>query len=716
MIDADDMAGRAYVHGSEHLRDELRRCWLRVEYQIRRAWELGTLPRVSDDAASGIWAPNDMTGIFRAAQCEFVGSAQAVEDAGAQEVLDAFTEHTRLMDGRLAASIAADVRLPLLVVTQCFHLSPRQQATLAFAVMAELDPNLLTAYRYLSHDPACRGLDARLLASLVYDTPESRAHLSRDLSPTSPLLYFRLLEQEEARNSTESMLYRRLRPAARLVQMLATDLAPELDPMLADVATLLPPATMGLFPEGIVRQVEAVLGGAEVALVLQGQRGIGKRLLANIAATKLGKRILLVDGRQLADRPPESLRALLRAVLREAHLLDAIPLVAEIDDLAPATAETEQLAPIVAQLCRDHRGPVVLTICRERVPRVDQRPVVHLTMSLPTLDTRVELWRHFVPSLDDEAAEALSERFAIPGGIIQLAAEAASATRTASEGAPGAHELDVAVRQQLHSRILRLGRKLETPYTFDDLVAEEDVLSTLWEIVSCVRERRRVREQWGFRGAQGVTVLFSGEPGVGKSMSATVLARALDLAVYEIDLSQVMSKWLGETEKNLAELFDAAEPGHVVLLFNEADSLFGKRTVDVKSSNDRYANLETNYLLQRLERFGGLAVLTTNLVGAIDVAFLRRFAYNVRFPFPEVEMRAELWRRAIPARAEAGPIDFQALAESYELSGGFIKVAAERAAFMAAGVGEIITQELITLAIEQMYRERGKLTSVGRLD
>jgi SpoVK/Ycf46/Vps4 family AAA+-type ATPase len=201
-------------------------------------------------------------------------------------------------------------------------------------------------------------------------------------------------------------------------------------------------------------------------------------------------------------------------------------------------------------------------------------------------------------------------------------------------------------------------------------------------------------------------------------MSATVLARQLGLAAYEVDLSRVTSKWIGETEKNLSEVFDAAEPGHVVLLFNEADSLFGKRTTDVKTANDRYANLETNYLLQRLERFGGLAILTTNLGKAIDPAFRRRFAYDVQFSFPTAEMRAELWRRAIPkgALSDAEPIDFDELAERFELSGGFIKVAAERSAFMAAGGQKALTMDVVIVAVERMYRERGKLAAIGHLE
>ncbi len=283
-------------------------------------------------------------------------------------------------------------------------------------------------------------------------------------------------------------------------------------------------------------------------------------------------------------------------------------------------------------------------------------------------------------------------------------------------GPPGAAELDHAVAAQLHQRISRLGKKLPTPFDLEDLVVDDDTRTALVEIAAAARERRKIRDQFKLRGAQGISVLFSGHPGVGKTMSGTVLAKRLGLDIYEIDLSQVVSKWLGETEKNLSDVFDAAEPGHVVLLFNEADSLFGKRTSDVKSSNDRYANLETNYLLQRLERFNGLTILTTNLTGAIDQAFKRRFTYDVYFTFPSPDMRAELWRRTLPERTRDAAIDYDALAEQYELTGGFIKVACERAAYVAGGSGVEIDEDLLRATVERMYRERGKLSTVGPLE
>jgi hypothetical protein len=396
-------------------------------------------------------------------------------------------------------------------------------------------------------------------------------------------------------------------------------------------------------------------------------------------------------------------------------LLDALPAFVDVDD-AVVLGEDRDAMPAFFDLFLDEwTGPLAITINRERMPRLHQRPLVHLTLEVPPLPVRAEMWQQVVPSLTTQDADGLAGRFAIPGGIIVAAAQAAEAGRMPDAPPPGHKELDYAVAAQLHQRISRLGKKLPTPFDLEDLIVDDDTRAALVEIAAAAKERRKIRDQFKLRGAQGISVLFSGHPGVGKTMSGTVLAKKLGLDIYEIDLSQVVSKWLGETEKNLSDVFDAAEPGHVVLLFNEADSLFGKRTSDVKSSNDRYANMETNYLLQRLERFNGLTVLTTNLTGAIDQAFKRRFTYDVYFTFPSPDLRAELWKRALP-KDRVGKIDYEELAESFELTGGFIKVACERAAYVAGANGVDIDEQLLRATIERMYRERGKLSTVGPLE
>jgi SpoVK/Ycf46/Vps4 family AAA+-type ATPase len=227
-----------------------------------------------------------------------------------------------------------------------------------------------------------------------------------------------------------------------------------------------------------------------------------------------------------------------------------------------------------------------------------------------------------------------------------------------------------------------------------------------------VRERSLILEKWGFQRhlgiSRGVSALFSGEPGTGKTMAASVLASELGLELVRIDLSAVVSKFVGETEKNLARIFDEAQDAHAMLLFDEADSLFGKRT-ELKSAQDRFANLEVNYILQRMETFDGISVLTTNAENAIDPALQRRLNFRIRFPEPEAEERERLWRQLLPPAAGVGELDFGALAERFEMTGGYIKNAVVRAAVIAARAGRGLSAEDLWSGAHHEYAEMGKV-------
>jgi len=222
-----------------------------------------------------------------------------------------------------------------------------------------------------------------------------------------------------------------------------------------------------------------------------------------------------------------------------------------------------------------------------------------------------------------------------------------------------------------------------------------------------VRQRHRVYREWGFARSMnrgfGITALFAGESGTGKTMGAEVLANALDLNLYRIDLSAVVSKYIGETEKNLRRLFDAAEQGGAILFFDEADALFGKRS-EVKDSHDRYANIEINYLLQRIEGFGGLAILATNMKHALDSAFMRRLRFVVTFPFPSVKERRAIWERALPAEVPRDVLDYDRLARM-NVSGGNIHAIALNAAFTAAADAGRVTMPILMAAARTELRK-----------
>jgi SpoVK/Ycf46/Vps4 family AAA+-type ATPase len=237
---------------------------------------------------------------------------------------------------------------------------------------------------------------------------------------------------------------------------------------------------------------------------------------------------------------------------------------------------------------------------------------------------------------------------------------------------------------------------LEPRASWDDLVLPETQLAQLRALVAGVRHRSTVLDEWGFRERSarglGTAALFAGPSGTGKTLAAEVIAGELALDLVVVDLSQVVSKYIGESEKNLGRVFDAAEDSAAVLLFDEADTLFGKRT-EVRDSHDRYANLEVGYLLQRIEAFRGLAILTTNARSAIDQAFLRRLRAVVTFPYPDHALREALWRRAFPDRTPAQGLDPRRLA-AIDLPGGGIAAAALTAAYLGAERGEITAEDL----------------------
>jgi SpoVK/Ycf46/Vps4 family AAA+-type ATPase len=245
------------------------------------------------------------------------------------------------------------------------------------------------------------------------------------------------------------------------------------------------------------------------------------------------------------------------------------------------------------------------------------------------------------------------------------------------------------------------------------LVLPDEVIDTLRDMIAMVRERAQILERWGYQRhlgiSRGVAGLYSGEPGTGKTMAASVVASELGLELVRIDLSAVVSKWVGETEKNLGKIFDEAQDAHAMLLFDEADSLFGKRT-ELKSAQDRFANLEVNYILQRMESFDGVSVLTTNAESSIDPALQRRLNFRIRFPEPEVEEREKLWRQLLPpATGLHAAVDFKALAERFDMTGGYIKNAVVRAAVIAARAGRAMVAEDLWMGAHHEYVEMGKV-------
>lgn len=267
-----------------------------------------------------------------------------------------------------------------------------------------------------------------------------------------------------------------------------------------------------------------------------------------------------------------------------------------------------------------------------------------------------------------------------------------------------------AIRRLASGELDKLSRRIRPRRSWDELVLSPDKLAQVREVLVRVRHRALVFDEWGFRAvpSAGVLALFAGPSGTGKTMSAEIIAGELGLDMFKIDLSALVSKYIGETEKNLERVFTAAEGGGVVLVFDEADAVFGKRT-KVSDAQDRYANIETSYLLQRLESYDGLVVLTSNLSGNIDPAFMRRIHVSVEFPLPEQEERLVIWKSSFPATAPLGEIDFEFLANRFRFAGGSIRTAALTGAFAAADAGQPVTMAHVIQGVRREFQKLGRI-------
>jgi hypothetical protein len=358
-----------------------------------------------------------------------------------------------------------------------------------------------------------------------------------------------------------------------------------------------------------------------------------------------------------------------------------------------------------------HPGPVVMAARTGTEVLVPRRALLTVVADRPSASARARMWRELVPALA-EAAPELASRYALePCAVRDIAVDLQRHER--QEGrAPTMEDVVASVRARLRSGALP-GIQVRRPTAgWGSLVIGADRLCQLREAVDRLRQQARVLEEWRFLaerpGARGVRMLFAGPPGTGKTLSAEVLACELGTDLLVVDISRVVSKWIGETEKNLSEVFDAAERTHAVLFFDEADALFGRRT-EVSDAHDRYANLETAYLLGRLECFEGMAILSTNLRQNVDPAFLRRLEFVVDYEEPGPVERLALWRAHVPGDVPLErDVDFRELATLYPVVGGLIRNAAVAAAFLAASEGGPIRRVHFIRAIRREYEKAGR--------
>jgi hypothetical protein len=421
------------------------------------------------------------------------------------------------------------------------------------------------------------------------------------------------------------------------------------------------------------------------------------REVAQVATASIGRTLYRVAATELPATGVD-LQGVARLWNRETRLL---PLALFVDAVDAPESATHGVPRLLAQL----DGVTFLADAPGRTLPLER--AVSLIVERPTAAEQRDAWARQLGDRAGDAPSVLSAQFDLSLHDIR---------QIAARGGDTAHLWDMC-RQRTRPALDALAQRIDAKATFVDLVLPSAERHLLHEIAAQVGSRARVYDEWGFRDQMnrgfGISVLFAGESGTGKTMAAEVLANTLSLDLYRIDLSAVVSKYIGETEKNLRQVFDAAEGAGAILFFDEADALFGKRS-EVKDAHDRYANIEVSYLLQRMESYRGLAILATNMKSAVDAAFLRRLRFVVNFPFPAAAEREEIWRRALPARVPRDRIDYARLAR-LDLTGGNIHAIALNAAFVAAERQTPVTMQMLLDASRTELRKTGRPINDGDL-
>jgi hypothetical protein len=571
-------------------------------------------------------------------------------------------------------------------VCELFGLSAFERHTLLLCAGVEMDSKLAALCGEAQGYPQVSPQRWHATFGLAMAT-HSDVHWSA-LSPDAPLRRFRLVEVETVHGLTTAPL----RIDERILHYLAGVNA--LDSRLKNLLQASP------FPEWIAENHKAIAARAvrlfksqtawetQTVLHFLGDDSQGQEDVASLAAHDIGRQLFILRVEDL-PAPGADLDQLVQLWQREARLLPGALLIqcGSVGLTASARHLIERLP-----------GPLMIA---SREPVRLNRPFLRLDVDKPSAAEQMRLWKRALAGRHPRGVslDALSEQFRLSAKTI---------FSTAATAQPS-HLWNVC-RSLARPRLEDMAQRIVPCAGWEDLVLPELQIKTLRQLASQVRHRMKVYETWDFaakgRRGLGVSALFAGESGTGKTLAAEVLARELELDLYRIDLSAVVSKYIGETEKNLRQVFDAAEEGGVLLLFDEADALFGKRS-DVKDSHDRYANIEVSYLLQRMEAYQGLAILTTNLKSALDKSFQRRLRFTVSFPFPGAAQREAIWRRIFPAKTPAQALDPKKLSQ-LNVAGGNIRNIALNAAFLAAEAGEPVrmTHVLEAARLEAQKMER----------
>ena len=634
------------------------------------------------------------------------------------------------IENKKAQSITSGVKLRLCELEKTFQLNTFDKDTILICLAPEIDLRYERMFAYLHDDVTKKRPSVDLVLNLLTGSLMQKVECRQRFLPDSPLLANQLISLfEDPSNQPPPFQGKYLKLDDQIANYLLG--AQGMDDRVSDCGEIITPRKQldnVILSHGIKSHLIQLLQSRDInthklIFYFQGVYGVGRQITAEAVCKQLGKYLLKVNTSLLLKLSDNDFEHTINLLNREASLHAAALYWKDFDSLL---AEDHRFKLENFNRAVNEQNDLTFLVGNSAFEPTDafhDKHFIRIEFPIPEYQQRIELWADALktePNVDDLEINAVASKFRFGGGQIRDTAE--TARNIALWRDPEKRELTMedlyrACRLQSNRSLEKLAQKITPRYKWDDIVLPTKRKQQLREVYNAARYSPLIYSEWGFGEklslGKGLSVLFAGPSGTGKTMAAEIIAGELGLDMYKIDLSIVVSKYIGETEKNLARIFAEAETANAILFFDEADALFGKRS-EVRDSHDRYANIETGYLLQRIEEYEGVVILASNLSKHMDEAFVRRMHFNIEFPFPKDKDRVRIWRGVWPDKTPLSKdLDLEFMANRFELAGGNIKNIALASAFLAADDGGVVNMNHLISATQREYEKMGRVIMEG---
>lgn len=718
-----EKAGQAYAGPLEHLDDLMKR----QDLLLQRAVARNRNKRVQTNAWERFAAISDeeVEGLLRQGSGWGHSPEPSQTEIGLNNQLAGIDEH---IAKRVASSIKAGVFLPLPVLSRLFGLTPVEANVLISCLAPEIDARYERLYGYLQDDMTRRRPSVGLVLAFCCESREEEIILRPVFSPQAPLMRYQLIHLVDDLSGGNPFLSRGVKIDGRIASFLLGETG--FDSGIQDKVELWKPDKVSSMAvkdhqalvDSLVSAVEKCFENGRLKknplFYLEGRARAGKSELVREVSRRLGLPLLVVDAEQVGAGTTGFEKGMFLA-FRENLLCQSLLHIRHLDRAFEQNQDRLRITSLMKQI---HEMGWITFLSGEKPwswqISSDHVSFLPVKLAVPEYVEQIEIWKKELQGrhkLDDKELSFIVSKYPSSPGQIKDAVMSASTYAALRGGSPliMTADIDKGCRAQAAPNLGHLARKIEMKSSLHDIILPPGQLAQLREICNQIHYRSNVYGTWGFGRklslGKGLNALFFGPPGTGKTMAAEVIANELCLDLYKIDLSQVVSKYIGETEKNLHQIFREAEISRAILFFDEADALMGKRS-DVKDAHDRYANLETAYLLQKMEEYEGVTILATNLRQNMDEAFTRRIRFIIEFPFPDEERRLRIWQGIWPRETPlAETVDLPFMAKRFKLSGGNIRNAALAAAFLASSEGGAVDMKHLLNSTKQEFLKMGRL-------